>query len=84
MPYSKQPNQSLRHDFAVRVGEYRSDEGLTLETSAIYSGQFTLSTQLIILNYPIDSIDCEVWTAITYFWILSINLRFPTVNYTRY
>ena len=36
-----------------------------------------------MLNYPSDCIDCEVWTAITYFWILSINLRFPTVNYTR-
>ena len=33
---------------------FRSDEGLTLETPALKlcRGQFTLSTQLIILNYP--------------------------------
>ena len=33
---------------------FRSDEGLTLETLALKlcRGQFTLSTQLIILNYP--------------------------------
>ena len=34
----------------------RSDEGLTLETSAfesLYGGQFTLSTQLIQPNYPV-------------------------------
>ena len=34
----------------------RSGEGLTLETSVFklfsYGGQFTLSTQLLILNYP--------------------------------
>ena len=33
----------------------RSDEGLTLETSApesLYGGQFKLSTQLIKPNYP--------------------------------
>ena len=37
-----------------------------------------------MLNYPSDCIDCEVWTAITYFWILSINVRFPAVNYIKY
>ena len=34
----------------------RSDEGLTMETLAfltVYDSQFTLSTQLITLNYPI-------------------------------
>ena len=38
----------------LRRWEYRSDEGLTLETSAsesLYGGQFTLSTQLIKPNY---------------------------------
>ena len=38
------------HDSSIR-----SDEGLMLETSAfesLYSGQFTLSTQLIKPNYP--------------------------------
>ena len=32
----------------------RSDEGLAIETSALYGGQFTLSTQLIKLNYIVD------------------------------
>ena len=59
-------------------------EKTDVETERNWVLSVLLSTQLIILNYPIDSIDCEVWTAITYFWILSINLRFPTVNYTRY
>ena len=38
------------------MSEIRSDEGLTLETSAfesLYGGQFTLSTQLIKPNYPL-------------------------------
>ena len=37
------------------VRNIRSDEGLTLETSAsesLYGGQFTLSTQLIKPNHP--------------------------------
>ena len=36
----------------------RSDEGLTLETSAfftLYGGQFTISTQLLTLNYLLYS-----------------------------
>ena len=38
-------------------GKFHSDEGLTLETSALKldRGQFTLSNQLIILNYPIST-----------------------------
>ena len=42
------------------LGRIRSDERLTLETSAsdsLYGGQFTLSTQLIKPNYFIDG--CE-------------------------
>ena len=33
-----------------RLKFHRSDEGLTLETSTLYCGQLTLSTQLITLN----------------------------------
>ena len=39
---------------ALALRRIRSDEGLTLETSAfeyLYDGQFTLSTQLLKLNY---------------------------------
>ena len=41
------------HNFSIR-----SDEGLTLETSALeslYGGQFTLSTQLIKPNYHVKN-----------------------------
>ena len=90
MPYSKQPNQSLRHDFAVWVGEMTTLEWMSLWRGAnarnvsYIRWSISLSSQLIILNYPSDCIDCEVWTAITYFWILSINVRFPAVNYIKY
>ena len=46
----------------------RSDEGLTLETSAsesLYGGQFTLSTQLIKPNYPVSSIANQRMTFMT-------------------
>ena len=40
--------------YRVLQNSNRSDEGLTLETSAfftLYGGQFTFSTQLLTLNY---------------------------------
>ena len=49
--------ESITGSFSVSpLSAPRSDEGLTMETSAfltVYDSQFTLSTQLITLNYPI-------------------------------
>ena len=55
----KQRKRNIVGEFAkcFRQKIFRSDEGLTLETSAfesLYGGQFTVSTQLIKPNYLTD------------------------------
>ena len=52
---SAAPYKSLFCSYHILMSSviYLSDEGLTLETSALKLFIFMLSTQLMILNYPI-------------------------------
>ena len=77
---SAAPYKSLFCSYHILMSSviYLSDEGLTLETSALelLHGQFMLSTQLMILNYPIilshwHSTTVSLETYPLYYWTVA-------------